>query len=91
MKYLKKFDFQLLYYLGKTNVVANALSQKERQSPHQQLLGLCAIIGELIAINLVLHVNGLLANFVISNYLIDKLKMTQVDDKEFTELMEKLT
>lgn len=28
MEYRKDFDFQLLYYLGKDNVVADALSQE---------------------------------------------------------------
>lgn len=28
MKYLKDFDFDLKYHLGKANVVANALSKK---------------------------------------------------------------
>lgn len=36
MEYLKDFDFQLLYYSGKTNVVVVVLSRKDRQS-HQQV------------------------------------------------------
>jgi len=29
MEYLKDYDFELLYHLGKANVVANALSRKK--------------------------------------------------------------
>lgn len=45
MEYLKEFDFELLYHPGKTNVVAVALSQKERQSPHEQVSRFWAMSG----------------------------------------------
>lgn len=45
--------------------------------------------GELIAINPILYVTWLLVNLVISNDLIELVNMTQVDDKELTEFMEK--
>lgn len=57
-------------------MVAGAFNQKERQYPHQQVLRLWAMLGRLFTINLVLHVNGLLANLEISNYLIEQMKMT---------------
>ena len=44
--------------------------------------------GELFAINPVLHVTGLLANLV-TNDLIEQVKLTQVDDQELTKFMEK--
>lgn len=46
---------------------------------------------ELIAINLVLLVTGLLENLTISNDLIEQVKMSQVDDQELVEFMEKST
>jgi len=34
MKFLKNYDFKLLYHLGKANVVADALSRKTVHTRH---------------------------------------------------------
>jgi len=34
MKFLKDYDFELLYHLGKANVVADALSRKTLHTAH---------------------------------------------------------
>lgn len=91
IEYLKDFHFQLIYHPGKTIVVADALSRKRSEDPHQQVARLWAMTGELVATNLILHPNGYLANFVISNDLIERVKITQVDDKELNSFMEKST
>ena len=89
MEYLKDFDFQLLYHPGKANVVADALSRKGKAEKHQQMARLWAMTGELVAVNPVCRDTGFLANLVISNELIDRIKLAQVDDKELNDFMEK--
>lgn len=45
--------------------------------------------GELLATNIILQHTWFLANFVISNGLVEKVKMTKVDDKEQNAFMDK--
>ena len=47
------------------------------------------MIGELVAVNPVCRDTGFLANLVISNDLIDRIKLAQVGDKELNDFMEK--
>lgn len=47
--------------------------------------------GELLATNIILQHTWFLANFVISNGLVEKVKMTKVDDKEQNAFMDKST
>ena len=89
MEYLKDFDFQLLYHPGKANVVADALSRKGKTEKHQQMARLWAMTEELVAINPICVDRGFLANLVISNDLIDRIKLAQVGDKELNDFMEK--
>lgn len=72
-------------------MVADALSQKRNEDPHQQMARLWTMIKEIIVTNLVLQPSGFLANLVISNDLIEKAKMTQIDDKELNTFMDKST
>lgn len=48
------------------------------------------MIGELVAINHSCHDNGFLANLVISNNLIDRIKLAQVGDKGANNLYEEV-
>ena len=89
MEYLKDFHFQLLYHPGKANVVADALSRKGKGEKHQQVARLWAMTGELVAANPVYCDTGFLANLVISNDLIDRIKLAQVGEKELNDFMEK--
>ena len=89
MEYLKDFDFQLLYHPGKANVVADALSRKGKGEKHQQVARLWAMTGELVAVNPVCRDTRFLANLVISNDLIDRIKLAQVGDKELNNFMKK--
>ena len=85
----ERFRFQLLYHPGKANVVTDALSRKGKGEKHQQVARLWAMTGELIATNLVSCDTGFIANLVISNDLIDRIKIAQVGDKELTDFVEK--
>ena len=67
IEYLKDYDFQILYHLGKANVVADALSRKGKVDKGQQLARLWAMSAEVVAINPVERMTGILANLVISN------------------------
>lgn len=58
MEYLKDFDFQILYYLGKANVVVDALSRKRSEGEHKQVARLWTIARELVATNPVLQLLG---------------------------------
>ena len=77
IEYLKDYDFQILYHPGKANVVADALNQKGKVDKGQQLTRLWAMSVEVVAINPVERLTGLLANLVISNELVDRVKLAQ--------------
>ena len=89
MEYLKDYDFQLSYHPGKANVVADALSRKNKVDKGQQLARLWAMSVEVVSINPVEQITGLLANLIISNDLVDQVKFGQLEDEELTQFAEK--
>ena len=70
-------------------MVADALSRKGKAEKHQQMARLWAMTGELVAVNPVCRDTEFLVNLVISNDLIDRIKIAQVGDKELTDFVEK--
>ena len=86
---MKDYDFKILYHSGKANVVADALSQKGKVDKGQQLSRLWAMSVEVVAINPVERLTGLLANLVISNVLVDRVKLAQMKDEELNEVLDK--
>ena len=86
MEYLKDFDFQLLYHPGKANVVADALSRKKGENQLLQVARLWKMTADLVATNPVIQPTGFIANLVISNDLIERVKMGQVEDNELISL-----
>ena len=89
IEYLKDYDFQILYHPGKANVVADALSRKGKVDKGQQLARLWAMSAEVVAINPVERMTGILANLVISNELVDRVKLTQMEDEKLNEMLDK--
>ena len=86
---MKDYDFQILYHPGKTNVVADALSRKGNVDKGQQLARFWAMSAKVVAINPVERLTRLLANLVISNELVDRVKLAQMDDEELNEVLDK--
>lgn len=70
--------------------MADGLSWKKSNDGHnQQMAELWTMTWELLATNQILQHIEFLANFIISNDLVEKKKMTQVNDKEINALMKK--
>jgi len=84
MEYLKDYDFELLYHLGKANVVADALSRKQVHMSSMMVKEL-ELIEKLRDMNLELQIGsdhiwcGMLR--VINNFL-DEIKAEQEKDQE---------
>ena len=55
----------------------------------QQLARLWAMSAEVVSINPVEQLTGLLANLVISNDLVDRVKIAQMEDEELNKMMER--
>ena len=89
IEYLKDYDFQILYHPGKANVVADALSRKGKVDKGQQLARLWAMSAEVVSINPVERLTRLLANLVIFNELVDRVKLAQMEDEKLNEMLEK--
>ena len=70
-------------------MVADALSQKGKVDKGQQLTRLWTMSAEVVAINPVEQLTGLLANLIISNDLVDQVKLGQLEDEELTQFTEK--
>ena len=70
-------------------MVADALSRKGKVDKGHQLARFWAMSAEVVAINLVERLTGLLANLVISNELVDRVKLAQMEDEELNEMFEK--
>lgn len=87
MKYFKDFDFQLSYHPEKINVVADALSRKSNTRLAQCVARLSTMSKEIVAINPIEHVQGLLANLVISNDLVNHVNLAQALDQEKKDFM----
>ena len=89
MEYLKDFDFQLLYHPGKANILADALSRKKGENQYHQVARLWKMTVDLVSTNPVIQPTGFIANLVISNDLIERVKIRQVEDNELISFMEK--
>ena len=87
---MKDYDFQISYHPGKANVVADALSRKGKRGKGQQLARLWAMSAEVVATKPVERLTGLLANLVISNELVDRVKLAQIKDEELHEMLDKI-
>lgn len=91
MEYLKDFDFQLCYHPGKANVVANALSRNSNGGLAQCVTRLWAMFEEIVAINRIGHVLGLLANLLIFDDLVKQIKLADALDQELKEFVKSMS
>ena len=55
----------------------------------QQLARLWAMSAEVVSINPVERLTGLLANLVITNELVDRVKLAQMEDEKLNEMLDK--
>lgn len=78
MECLKDYDFQLFFHPRKANVMVDALSQKSNARLVQCIACLWAITEEVKAMNPMEQVSSLLTNLVISNDLVEPVKLAQV-------------
>ena len=84
MKYLKDYDFELLYNPGKANVVANALSRK-RVYVSTMMIKELKLIEQLRDMNLGLHtrVDHIRCSMLrITNEFLDEVRVEQGKDSE---------
>src|SRR5262249_38842620 len=93
---LKDYDCQILYHLGKANVVADALSRKSMGSLNhntEQKRELVKEMNELFNRGLQLEISKsqiLIAQFQVRPRLIDEIKAAQCKDSSLVKLKEEI-
>ena len=92
MEYLKDYDFELLYHLGKANVVADALSRK-RVHISAMMMKELEFIEKLRDMNLNLHIGAdhIWCNMLqITNEFLDEVRVEQGNDQELQQIISEL-
>ena len=86
---MKDYNFQILYHPERANVVTDALSRKGKVDKGQQLARLWALSAKVVAISTVEQLTRLLTNLVISNELVNRFKLAQMEEEELNEMLDK--
>ena len=90
---IKDFDCTIEYHLGKTNVIADALSRRPKSSLSHMRLGYLPLLVDLRALGVILKVEdsgALLATFHVRPLLVYQILVGQSQDPQMIKLKEEI-
>ena len=90
LKLIKEYKLEVHYHSGKTNVVADALSQKVRCHCLLTRSGVNTLFDDFRQLNLTMVEHGSLASLIITSNLIDEIKKSQHEDKGMMNLRSRI-
>ena len=87
---IKDYDMKLHYHPGKANVVANALSRKSYANTLISTGLPKELVEDLKELRLEIVPRGFVATMEVQSTLLGKIQEAQKDDKEITEIKERM-